>query len=77
MFLHILKFVISFERGEKEPNAGHLKFCFASAAKISTQKLRVIFSNQKNKIFYPPQKKILAICCILSPQSDVSQLKPR
>lgn len=57
MFLHILKFVISFERGEKEPNAGHLKFCFASAAKISTQKLRVIFSNQKNKIFYPPPPK--------------------
>lgn len=48
-------------------NAGHLKSCFASTAKISSQKQRIMFSNQKNKISYRP--KILVILCILWAQA--------
>lgn len=34
-------------------NGGHLKFCFVSAARIASQEYRIVFSNQKSKIFYP------------------------
>lgn len=51
---------ICFEREKTKEaslaNAGHLKFCFVSAARIASQEYGIIFSNLKSKIYFYSKK---------------------